>query len=91
MPWYHFIAAFIHCHLDQVRATRRDNLAILTAALLGRRALAISELARRRYARTARKPPPTQKAHLALHRQHQLCPHRRPMRPGTRHLPPGRS
>ena len=46
MPWYHCIAAFIHRHLPQVRVTKRDSLAILAAALLGRRALAISELAR---------------------------------------------
>ena len=41
MPWYHYIAAFIHCHLAQVRATRRDNLAPLS-----RRALASSKMAR---------------------------------------------
>ena len=46
MLWYHYIAAFIHCHLAPMRATRRTNLAILAAALLSRRALAISELAR---------------------------------------------
>ena len=39
MPWYHCIAAFIHRHLVPMRATRRDNLDILAAALLGRRAL----------------------------------------------------
>ena len=46
MPWYHYIVAFIHCHLAPMRATRRDNLPILAAALLGLRAIAISELAR---------------------------------------------
>ena len=46
MPWYHYIAAFIHCHLAPMCLTRRTNLAILAAALLNRRALAISELAR---------------------------------------------
>ena len=46
MLWYHYIAAFIHCHLVQMRATQRDSLAILAAALLGRRALVISELVR---------------------------------------------
>ena len=46
MPWYHCIAAFIHCYLAPMRVTQGDNLAILAAALLGRRALVISELAR---------------------------------------------
>ena len=46
MPWYHCIAAFIHRHLAPMRVTWRNNLAILTAGLLGRRALVISELAR---------------------------------------------
>ena len=42
MPWYHHIAAFLHHNLPQMRA----NLALLTAAILNRRALALSELAR---------------------------------------------
>ena len=46
MPWYHCIAAFIHCYLAPMRVTQRDNLAILAAALISRRALVISELAR---------------------------------------------
>ena len=46
MPWYHHIAAFLHHNLPQMRATRRANLALLTAAILNRRALALSELAR---------------------------------------------
>ena len=46
MPWYHHIAAFLHHNLPQMRATRRTNLALLTAAILNRRALALSELAR---------------------------------------------
>ena len=46
MPWYRHIAAFLHHNLPQVRATRRTNPALLTAAILNRRALALSELAR---------------------------------------------
>ena len=46
MPWYHHIAAFLHHNLPQMGATRRANLALLTAAILNRRALALSELAR---------------------------------------------
>ena len=46
MPWYHHIAAFLHHNLPQMRATRRTNLALLAAAILNRRALALSELAR---------------------------------------------
>ena len=46
MPWYHHIAAFLHHNLPQMRATRRANLALLTAAILNRRALALSKLAR---------------------------------------------
>ena len=46
MPWYHHIAAFLRHNLPQMRATRRANLALLTAAILNRRALALSELAR---------------------------------------------
>ena len=46
MPWYHHIAAFLHHNLPQMRATRRANLALLTAAILNRRALVLSELAR---------------------------------------------
>ena len=38
MPWYHHIAAFLHHNLPQMRATRRANLAMLTAAILNRRA-----------------------------------------------------
>ena len=48
MPWYHHIAAFLHHNLPQARATRRTNLALLTAAIRNRhaRARALSELAR---------------------------------------------
>ena len=46
MPWYYHIAAFLHHNLPQMRATRRTNLALLAAAILNRRALALSELAR---------------------------------------------
>ena len=46
MPWYHHIAAFLHHNLPQMRATRRANLALLAAAILNRRALSLSELAR---------------------------------------------
>ena len=46
MPWYHRIATFLNDALPQFRATRRANLALLTAAILRRRTLAISVLAR---------------------------------------------
>ena len=46
MPWHHHIAAFLSHNLPQMRATRRTNLALLAAAILNRRALALSELAR---------------------------------------------
>ena len=46
MPWYHCIAAFLNDALPQFRATRRTNLALLTAAILERRTLAISALVR---------------------------------------------
>ena len=45
MPWYHYIAAF-RSHNLPMRATRRANLALLAAAILNRRVLALSELAR---------------------------------------------
>ena len=44
MPWYHRIATFLNHSLPQLRATRRTNLALLTVAILERRALAISVL-----------------------------------------------
>ena len=46
MSWYHRIATFLNDSLPQVRATRRTNLALLTVAILERRALAISVLVR---------------------------------------------
>ena len=46
MPWYHRIATFLDHSLPQLRATRRTNLALLTAAILQRRTLAISVLVR---------------------------------------------
>ena len=46
MPWYHWIATFLNDALPQFRATRRTNLALLTAAILERRTLAISVLVR---------------------------------------------
>ena len=46
MPWYHRIATFLNYSLPQLRATRRTNLALLTAAILQRRSLAISVLVR---------------------------------------------
>ena len=46
MPWHHHIAAFLSHNLPQMRATRRTNLTLLAAAILNRRALALSELAR---------------------------------------------
>ncbi len=45
MSWDHCIATFLNYALPQVRATRRTNLALLTVAILERRALAISVLA----------------------------------------------
>ena len=46
MPWYHWIATFLNDALPEFRATRRTNLALLTAAILQRRTLAISVLVR---------------------------------------------
>ena len=46
MSWYHRIATFLDYSLPQLRATRRTNLALLTVAILERRALAISVLVR---------------------------------------------
>ena len=46
MPWYHWIANFLDDALPQLRATRRTNLALLTAAILQRRTLVISVLVR---------------------------------------------
>ena len=46
MSWYHRIATFLNDAWPQVRATRRTNLALLTVAILERRALAISVLVR---------------------------------------------
>ena len=46
MAWYHRIATFLNYSLPQLRATRRTNLALLTVAILDRRALAISVLVR---------------------------------------------
>ena len=48
MPWYHRIAASLNYSLPKMRATRRTNLALLTVAILERRALAISALVRAR-------------------------------------------
>ena len=42
MPWYRHIAAFFRHNLPRIRT----NLAPLTAAILNRRALSLSELAR---------------------------------------------
>ena len=46
MPWHHRIANFLNDALPQFRATRRTNLALLTAAILERRTLVISALVR---------------------------------------------
>ena len=46
MPWYRHIAAFLSHDLPRMRATRRTNLALLTATILNRRRLSLSELAR---------------------------------------------
>ena len=46
MSWYHRIATFLQGALPQLRTTRRTNLALLTAAVLDRRTLSISVLAR---------------------------------------------
>ena len=46
MSWYHRIATFLNYSLPELRATRRTNLALLTVAILERRALAISVLVR---------------------------------------------
>ena len=46
MSWYHRIATFLNYSVPHLRATRRINLALLTVAILERRALAISVLVR---------------------------------------------
>ena len=46
LSWCHRIATFLNDALPQLRATRRTNLALLTVAILERRALAISVLVR---------------------------------------------
>lgn len=46
MRWYNIISAFLHCSLPTLRATRRTNLALLTTAILSRRELTLSALAR---------------------------------------------
>ena len=46
MRWYHRIATFLNHSAPQLRATRRANLALLTAAILERRTLTISVLVR---------------------------------------------
>ena len=46
MPWYHQVATFLNDALPQFRATRRANLALLTAAILQRHTLVISVLVR---------------------------------------------
>ncbi len=46
MSWYHRIATFRNHSLPELRSTRRTNLALLTAAILQRRVLAISVLVR---------------------------------------------
>ena len=48
MSWDHCIATFLNYALPQVRTTRRTNLALLTVAILERRALATSVLVRAR-------------------------------------------
>ena len=48
MSWDHCIATFLNYALPQVRATRRTNLALLTVAILERRALVTSVLVRAR-------------------------------------------
>ncbi len=63
MSWYHCIANFLNYALPERRATRRTNLALLTAAILERRALVISVLARvwqvqLPYSHHQRKKPP---------------------------------
>ena len=46
MSWYHRVAIFLNEAMPNLRATRRTNLALLTVAILERRALAISVLVR---------------------------------------------
>ena len=46
MSWYHRVAIFLNDAVPHLRATRRTNLALLTVAILERRALAISVLVR---------------------------------------------
>ena len=68
MPWYHRIATFLNYSLPQLRATRRTNLALLTAAILQRRTLAISVLVRSWRIQA----PPAEEAAVSLSVQHRL-------------------
>ena len=64
MPGYHQITTFLNYALPQLRATRRTNLALLTAAILDRRTLAISVLVRAWFIRLALFPPSAQEVRL---------------------------
>ena len=46
MKWYHTIVVFLTLNLPDMRKTQRVNLALLAAALIQRRTLSISDLAR---------------------------------------------
>ena len=46
MKWYHIIVFFLALNLPDMRKTQRVNLALLTAAIIQRRTLSISDLAR---------------------------------------------
>ena len=46
MSWYHRIVTFLNHSVPLFRATQRTNPALLTAAILDRRTLAVSVLVR---------------------------------------------
>ena len=46
MRWYNTISLFLHYALPTLRVTRRMNLALLITAILSRRRLSLSVLAR---------------------------------------------
>ena len=43
MPWYHWIATFLHEAVLQLRATCRTNLALLSGAIMDQRTLVFGE------------------------------------------------
>ena len=66
MSWYHRIGTFLNHSVPLFRATQRTNPALLTAAILDRRTLAVSVLVRAWRGTVALFPPPAQEAPVSL-------------------------